>query len=65
LPGFGERVGGYDASCASRLGGTVAVPIAQHQSLKFSYSSGTYIRFGGNWQEVAVAWQYAWLGRPK
>ncbi len=29
----------------SRLGGTVAVPISKHQSLKFSYSDGTYIRY--------------------
>jgi hypothetical protein len=34
----------------SRLGGTVAIPITRHESLKFSYSNGTYIRFGGNYQ---------------
>ena len=50
---------------ASRLGGTLAIPVTSHQTLKFSYSDGTYIRFGGGWQEVSVAWQYAWLGRPK
>ncbi len=49
----------------SRLGGTFAVPITNHQSLKFSYSNGTYIRFGGNYQNVSAAWQYSWLGRPK
>ena len=49
----------------SRLGGTVALRIAKHQSLKFGYSNGTYIRFGGNYQNVSVAWQYSWLGRPK
>ncbi len=49
----------------SRLGGTVAVPISKHQSLKFSYSDGTYIRYGGNYQNVSVAWQYSWLRRPK
>lgn len=49
----------------SRLGGTVALPISKHQSLKFSYSSGTYIRFGGNYQNVSAAWQYSWLGHPK
>ncbi len=49
----------------SRLGGTASVPITKHQSLKFSYSNGTYIRFGGNYQNVSVAWQYFWLGRPK
>jgi hypothetical protein len=48
----------------SRLGGTAALRIARHQSLKFSYSDGTYIRFGGNYQNVSVAWQYSWLGRP-
>jgi hypothetical protein len=49
----------------SRVGGTFSVPISRHQSLKFSYSDGTYIRFGGNYQNVSAAWQYSWLGRPK
>ncbi len=48
----------------SRLGATAAVPISKHQSLKFGYSNGTYIQFGGNYQNVSVAWQYSWLGRP-
>jgi hypothetical protein len=48
----------------SRLGGTAAIPIGKHQSFKFSYSDGTYIRFGGNYQNLSVAWQYSWLGRP-
>ena len=50
---------------ASRIGGTFAYPFTKHQSLKFSYSDGTYVRFGGNYNNVAVAWQYSWLGRPK
>ncbi len=49
----------------SRLGGTFAVPITKHESLKFSYSNGTYIRFGGNYQNVSAAWQYSWLGKPQ
>jgi hypothetical protein len=49
----------------SRIGGTVSVPITKHQSLKFSYSNGTYIRFGGNYQNVSAAWQYSWLGKPQ
>jgi Putative MetA-pathway of phenol degradation len=49
----------------SRLGGTASFPISKHQSIKVSYSNGTYIRFGGNYQSVSVAWQYSWLGRPK
>ncbi len=47
----------------SRIGGTVALPLTRHQSLKFSYSDGTYIRFGGNYQNVSVAWQYSWVGK--
>jgi hypothetical protein len=49
----------------SRLGGTASFPISKHQSIKVSYSNGTYIRFGGNYQSVSVAWQYSWVGRPK
>ena len=46
----------------SRLGGTGAWRFARHQSLKVSYSDGTYITFGGNYQSVQIAWQYSWLG---
>jgi hypothetical protein len=50
---------------ASGLGGTFAWRYAKHQSLKFSYSGGTFSRFGGNYKNVAVAWQYSWLGMPQ
>jgi len=49
----------------SRIGGTVSLPITKHQSIKVAYSDGTYIRFGGNYQNVQVAWQYSWIGSPK
>src|SRR6516162_1309564 len=49
----------------SRIGGTAAWRFSKHQSLKGSYSAGTYSRFGGNYQNVSVAWQYSWLGWPK
>lgn len=48
----------------SRIGGTVSVPVSKHQSLKFSYNRGAYVRYGGNYDNVSVAWQYSWLGRP-
>ncbi len=48
----------------SRVGFTTAVPVTRHSSLKFSYSNGAYIQYGGNYQNVSVAWQYGWLGRP-
>jgi hypothetical protein len=47
----------------SRLGGTVSFPVSRHQSVKFSYSNGAYIRYGGNFQNVSAAWQYSWLTR--
>ena len=48
----------------SRIGGTAGIPVSKHQSMKFAYSNGTYIHYGGNYQNVSVAWQYSWLGRP-
>jgi hypothetical protein len=49
----------------SRIGGTAAWRFSKHQSVKASFSGGTYSRFGGNYQSVQVAWQYSWLGwRP-
>ncbi|HTT23298.1 MAG TPA: transporter [Candidatus Sulfotelmatobacter sp.] len=48
----------------SRIGGTVSVPVNKHQSLKFSYNRGAYIRYGGNFNNISVGWQYSWLGRP-
>ena len=48
----------------SRIGGTASIPVSKHQSLKFSYSRGSIIRVGGDFQRFSVAWQYSWLGRP-
>jgi len=50
---------------SSRIGGTFSVPLKTHQSLKISYSDGAYVRFGGNYQSISVAWQYSWIGWPK
>ncbi|MGA8044077.1 MAG: transporter [Terracidiphilus sp.] len=49
---------------SSRLGATASIPINAHQSIKVSYSNGAYVRYGGNFQNLTVAWQYSWLGRP-
>jgi Putative MetA-pathway of phenol degradation len=48
----------------SRLGATVSVPVTKHHSLKFSYNNGAYIKYGGNFQNISMAWQYSWMGRP-
>jgi hypothetical protein len=50
---------------SSRIGVTASLPLTKHQSLKFSYANGTYVRFGGNYQSVSAAWQYSWLGHPR
>ncbi|MGA7315915.1 MAG: transporter [Silvibacterium sp.] len=49
---------------SSRIGATFAWRFAKHQSLKISYSDGTYVRFGGNYHSVQAGWQYSWIGRP-
>jgi len=49
---------------SSRIGATASIPISRHQSLKFTYSDGDYVRFGGNFENVSVAWQFSWVGRP-
>ena len=48
----------------SRIGVTASIPVSKHQSLKFSYSRGAFVTFGGDFQNVSVAWQYYWLGKP-
>jgi len=50
----------------SRLGGTISVPVPKtnRQSVKFSYSGHVYVQLGGDFQNISVAWQYSWLGRP-
>ncbi len=49
---------------SSRVGITASIPLTAHQSIKVSYSDGAYVRFGGNYQSISVAWQYGWLSRP-
>lgn len=50
---------------SSRVGATGSFPLSRHQSLKVSYSTGAYYRFGGDYENVSVAWQYNWLGKPR
>lgn len=48
---------------SSRIGGTISIPITKHQSIKASYSKGDYVRFGGDYHNVQVGWQFSWVGR--
>jgi hypothetical protein len=45
-----------------RVGGTLAIPIDRHNSLKLSASTGAYARAGGNYTTAAIAWQFRWGG---
>lgn len=47
---------------SSRVGVTAAFRITQHQSIKLSFSDGAYVRYGGNYRNITLAWQYAWHG---
>jgi hypothetical protein len=49
----------------SRIGVTASFPITKRQSLKISYNNGAYINYGGNYQNLSVAWQYSWIGSPR
>ena len=57
-----ETAGSLQAN--SRIGATASIPVSKRQSLKFSYSYGDIVRVGGNYHNIAVAWQYGWLGKP-
>ena len=50
---------------SSRLGVTVSLPLSKHQSVKVAYSHGSYIRFGGDYSNLQVGWQYSWIGKPR
>jgi hypothetical protein len=45
-----------------RVGGTLAIPIDRHNSIKLSASTGAYARTGGNFTTAAIAWQFRWGG---
>ena len=45
-----------------RLGGTLAVPVALHHSLKFALATGVTTRVGADFDTILVAYQYRWGG---
>ena len=47
---------------SSRVGASASFPLTRRQSLKASYARGAYVRFGGDFQVLSVAWQYSWIG---
>ena len=45
-----------------RVGGTYALPVDRHNSVKFYASSGVSSRTGNDYDLLGVAWQYRWGG---
>jgi hypothetical protein len=45
-----------------RLGGTLALPVDIHNSIKLYASSGVSARTGNNFDLIGIAWQYRWGG---
>jgi hypothetical protein len=46
----------------ARVGGTLAIPIDRHNSIKLTASTGAYARTGGNFTTAGIAWQFRWGG---
>jgi hypothetical protein len=51
--------GGFQRN--SRAGLTLAWPVGLRHSIKLSWSTGAIPRIGGDFQTLAVGWQYLWL----
>jgi Putative MetA-pathway of phenol degradation len=45
----------------SRLGLTLALPVGRRHSIKFAWATGFTTRIGGDFDTLAMAWQYLWL----
>ena len=60
-----EGVPPTDLQSNLRLGSTVALPIGQRHSIKIAASRGAIVRLGADFTTVSVAWQTAWVPRPK
>ena len=63
--GGGVTLGGMQGDISqenTRLGATLAVPLARRHSLKFSYISGLSTRLGADFDTVLLAYQLRWGG---
>jgi hypothetical protein len=45
-----------------RVGGTLALPVNRHNSVKLYGATGASTRTGGDFDVIGVAWQYRWGG---
>lgn len=49
---------------ASRVGLSASIPVTRRQAVKLALADGAYVRFGGDYRIVSLAWQYSWIGKP-
>ena len=49
-----------DRQANSRVGATFSLPLNQRESIKVGWAKGVTTRFGGDFNTIAVAWQYVW-----
>jgi hypothetical protein len=66
--GFSQNPGGQlnpeTRKTCSHIGGAASIPLSPHDSIKINYSTGAFIRFGGDYQNLSGASQYPWIGKP-
>ena len=55
----GQR--GADVQANSRIGVTLAIPVAARHAVKLTWSEGAATRAGGDFSSYAIAWQYTWF----
>jgi hypothetical protein len=53
-------VPGSEQQQNSRVGATLAVPVARQQQLRVSFSVGAYIRLGGKYNALGLSYSYVW-----
>lgn len=49
----------------TRIGGTIVIPVQGSHVLKISYSTGLSVRSGGDYEAIAVGYQYIWRSKTK
>ena len=53
-------VKGFDFQRNSRLGGTLAIPLDRHRSLKVAVSTGALTTVGADFDALTIAYQFLW-----
>jgi hypothetical protein len=60
-----QGVEGNDLQSNVRSGGTLTLPIGQRHSIKVAVSRGIVVQRGADFTTYSIAWQTAWVPRPR